>query len=72
MTTRTPAWAVGMRKLMPGVYMRGHELHLCLPELCEGAGVECNEQNAQVLMDAAREVFRPLEAEGPVEFVEEL
>ena len=52
--------------------MRGHELHLCLPELCEGAGVECNEQNAQVLMDAAREVFRPLEAEGPVEFVEEL
>ena len=68
--TRTPAWAKGMQKLMPGVYARGRQLHLCLPELCEFAGCEYNEHNVEKLSAAARKVFRQIEAEAPVEFVE--
>ena len=58
MITKTPAWAVGMRKLMPGVYVKDRELHFDIPELCEANGYACNEHNARMVIEAANQAVR--------------
>jgi len=50
--THTPAWAVGMQKLLPGFYVdAAGALHIDEREVCEHAGVPYTERNAQVIAD---------------------
>jgi hypothetical protein len=51
--TRTPRWAVGMRKLGPGLYFDGDGLHISEEELCEAMGVPYTPENCAVVESAA-------------------
>lgn len=57
MITHTPPWAVGMRKLAPGVYMddKTRALHVSEAEVCEHFGVPCTEENAETIVRALAE-----------------
>ncbi len=48
-STRTPAWAVGMRKLTVGVYLDGENLHISNEELCEALDVPYTRENARIV-----------------------
>jgi hypothetical protein len=49
MTTRTPPWAKGMRKLGPGIYLDGNALHFCELEICQDLGVKPTEQAGRII-----------------------
>ena len=54
-----PRWAVGMRMIGPGVYLdAGNNLHLCLAEICENAGVPPTPGNLRTLAEAAKRTAR--------------
>ena len=60
--TKTPAWAVGMRKLMPGIYVDAKRaMHVYELEICESLGVPYTAENSaiieQAIREAAMEVF---------------
>lgn len=56
--THTPAWAVGLRKLAPGVYMddKTHALHVSEAEVCEHFGMPYTQENAETIVRALAEV----------------
>lgn len=57
---RAPRWAVGMRKIGPGVYVRESDksLHISAEELCAHLGVPPTAANLDIAEKAAREVTR--------------
>jgi len=76
MITRTPKWAKGMRKLMPGVYEdASHQLHVSEAEICEHFGVPYTKENSAVIEEtveaALREVFGKVPPITKVESPEE-
>ena len=54
----TPKWAVGMQRLMPGIYVdEDHGMHFDLVELCEAAGCAPTVVNQMRLEQTARQVI---------------
>lgn len=47
----------GAKRVGPGIYEVGDELHIDAVELCEEQGIEPTEANQQVVAEAARQVF---------------
>jgi len=55
---RAPRWAVGMKKIGPGLYVEGESIHFYTPELCEHLGVPATPENQRVAEEAAREAIQ--------------
>lgn len=55
------------KRLAPGVYALGPELHLVIPELLEAAGYADTEENIEMVVRAALDTFAG--ADVPIEFV---
>jgi hypothetical protein len=54
-----PRWAVGMRRLMPGVYLDGDcAIHFDLYDLCVANGYAPTAENADLLERVARRALR--------------
>lgn len=54
-----PRWAVGMRKIVPGLYVDAQErLHLDTKELCETNGWPATPENQDAMEQAALELFK--------------
>ena len=53
-----PKWAVGMRRVGPGMYVKDHQLHFSARELCEVMGVSYTPQNAELLKEVGREAIK--------------
>lgn len=66
--TKTPAWATGMRKLGPGIYVTANrELHISEREICEHFGVPWTAENVRVIEETAIETVRKIfQFDGPV------
>ncbi len=55
--THTPAWAKGMRKLGPGIYIDGQTAHFDANEVCEAMGVPPTPENLETAEKAAVDAF---------------
>ena len=69
--TRTPAWAKGMQKLGPGIYVTpGRELHISESEICEHFGVPYSRANVRMIEESLVEVLRrEFHIDTPARFV---
>jgi hypothetical protein len=58
--TTTPKWAVGMRKIGPGIYVneKTRAIHISERELCEHFQVPYNAENIRIIEEAAMKVAR--------------
>jgi hypothetical protein len=56
--SRAPRWAVGMRKLGPGIYVdeAANAVHFSGAELCAHQGVPATRENVEIAEQAARDV----------------
>lgn len=53
--TTTPPWAVGMRKLGPGVYIDAENvMHVSEGEICQALGISYTDRNSQLVEEAVR------------------
>jgi hypothetical protein len=55
---KAPNWAVGMKKIGPGMYVQGDSMHFYAPELCEELGVPPTPENQRIAQEAARQVIQ--------------
>lgn len=70
--TRTPAWAVGMRKIGPGVYVdSARALHISEREICDHFDVPYSPENSKVIEEVAQEVIREMYGELPTSVIKE-
>lgn len=58
MISRTPKWAVGMRKLGPGAYLDADGLHFSTREMCEHFGVPVTEENQRIARETTMRAMR--------------
>lgn len=66
----TPKWAVGMRRLGPGVYVKDSVLHFDTEGLCRHLGIPHTEANARMVQQEAEKVIRDVFGPGiPVDTV---
>jgi hypothetical protein len=63
------AWKKGMRRLGPGAYVDGTELHLDTVEMCEALGVPATDHNQQIAAEGARAAFLEMQSMGKKEMV---
>jgi anaerobic selenocysteine-containing dehydrogenase len=72
MITHSPAWAKGMRKLGPGIYLDSSgALHFSMGELAESLGVPNTEENARIIQESAEAAIREVFGTGlPTTIVE--
>ena len=55
----TPHWAVGMRRLRPGVYLDSQPaIHFDVREMCAEAGYPYTQANAEMLEQVARRAVK--------------
>ena len=58
----TPSWAIGMRRIAPGLYVDNREaLHIDTPTFCAANGYPPTQHNIEMLERAAREMFPGVE-----------
>jgi hypothetical protein len=70
--TKTPAWARGMRKIGPGMYIDGaNAFHFSGKELCEAFDVPHSAENERVARETAVQVIREQFGDLPVTVVDE-
>lgn len=62
-----PKWAKGMRRIGPGIYVNGRELHLSHEEIASSLGVPLTPETARLIEETARETVRELLPGVPVE-----
>ena len=55
---RAPRWAVGMKKIGPGLYVQEGSIHFYTPELYEHLGVPPTPENQRIAEQAAREAIQ--------------
>lgn len=63
----TPSWAVGMRRLIPGLYGDSDgSIHLCAEEVCESRGYAPTPENLQIVRELAAQAARSIYGESLV------
>jgi hypothetical protein len=67
-----PKWAVGFRRLAPGVYVdeATKSIHFSEEEICEIMGVPPTEANCRAATEAAVQAVREIYGNLPVEVVD--
>ena len=66
MTTRTPAWAKGMRKLGAGIYVDSNNaMHVSEREICDAMGVMYNRLNSRVIEETVQKALREVYGKVP-------
>lgn len=63
--THTPAWAKGMQKIGPGIYIDGSSFHVSEKEICEHMGVPYTEENARIIEEVVPQAIREVFGECP-------
>lgn len=66
---KPPAWAVGIRKLGPGVYVQGDAIHIYAPEICETLGKPLTPENLRAAEEGAIDAIRDAYGFIPAEII---
>lgn len=67
-----PRWAVGMRKLGPGLYFQASDnsMHFSAEEVCEQLGVTATRENMEIAERGARKVIETYWPNAKVEVLD--